>query len=302
MARSFLDLDDIRHSLEALDSSKSPRTRSLGNEDTVNIGDLVICSERARLREAFYDYLRSNGFALLPEEEDYLRFFRNKGGLYGRPCVLLDRTATGSFLVCFLATFMDAPDNKLGGHASTELYVPQSAIRFDLPWFRSRAIFGLPVERSPRSMKPIWPWLHVQLEYGDHERIINMVRDKVAYFKANHETIRKAEARLLYRWRTFQRRTPVQQKTWGDGKKIVLRPPGLEAFLPKPPPRIPTRSFPKPYFANHNIRWLLRARSIKQEAFHIWRYPPPSMFRLPSPFYSKLLRASTTFVRRRILG
>ncbi|KAJ7043676.1 hypothetical protein C8F04DRAFT_726792 [Mycena alexandri] len=322
MARPLLDLDDIRHSLEALESSKSTLTRSRGRENTVNIGDMVICTERARIREVFYGYLQSNGFALLPEEEDYLRFFETKERRFDRPCILLDRTATGSFLVCFLSTFADMPDDELwGGTASLSFpfgSLQEGAIRLDIPW-RSRLLFGLPVERSPRSMKPIYPQLHVQLDYGELERTTKLVREKVAvrntqeicpklivskYFEANHETIRKADAALLYDWRSLKRFAPLGPpvRRWPAIKRVVHRPAPLELFLPHYTLlHMPTRRFPKPYFVNHNIRWLLRTRSTKQEAFHIWTYPPPSIFRLPAPFYSKLLRASTTFVRRRIL-
>ncbi|KAK7025254.1 hypothetical protein R3P38DRAFT_2953543 [Favolaschia claudopus] len=286
-----------------------------GGAGNVGIGDLVICREGGRMRYIFYNFLRSNGYTLSKQEKSLYKNVKRalkSEPPFARPCVIVERHSHNSYKVCFLATLEDevgsiftdlsiplGPDPE-----SLTIYPPQFAVH--APTSERNLIIPLPVVRSARSLVPVrrTNFLRARLDYGELERGRKLIREKLEMFATRHEEFRARELAIA--------RDPRHHSNH----------PKVESDVP---PYLPQNvKLSKPHFGfvgdkwlfgfhfkrspiwrnRSNVRWILDhgQRDIEEMSMFLSNTEPvaPPAFRLPPPVYSSLLRASTTFIRRRI--
>ncbi|KAJ7221544.1 hypothetical protein GGX14DRAFT_430093 [Mycena pura] len=301
-------LDAAALSNSALLNQRSPKH--------MNIGDFGICFENPKLRPIVYEFLVSRGYALTKKEKTYLESLTASSKAHARPCVVVGRHGPGSYVVCFLASANSRDTAELSPMIH-QLSIPfgdnqKEGLRAEPP-FVSRLLFALPVVRSAiiATVRQGQPPIRQQLAYGELERARLLIRAKIAEFKANHETLRRQELALT-RDKSHPGDRPLLQKVDIHQPRIAQKPGhgklSRQRFRNKTGEFwevVHDPMFIPPHSAHNNISWILKhANDYFADAS---RYlssvvdPPPPPFRLPRPFYSSVLRASTSFIRRRII-
>ncbi|KAJ7700862.1 hypothetical protein B0H17DRAFT_1195703 [Mycena rosella] len=291
----------------------------------VEPGELATTPLRRPLRNVFYESIQLHGYQLRDEELREIQRLDNIAAdltdrgrpAMARPCLVLERHGPGLYLVCFLAT-MQYRDTTLSP-ALSEMSIPfgnnqVGGLRM-CPEFHSRLMLATPVIRSdlvPWGSEMISPRtgkrLKLQLDYGELERARKLVREKLAHFKANSETIRAAE--LV----TSADPTHDSNKRIGDlnintVKTEIAKIPSpviIDGIFRQKDFYRPLRVFNyiEPHRERHSLRWFMKPE--RTEIVDASRYlsslvdPPSPPFRMPPPFFSRSLRASAAFVRRRI--
>ncbi|KAJ7778726.1 hypothetical protein DFH07DRAFT_538801 [Mycena maculata] len=283
-------------------------------------GDHALCCGGTSLVHYLYhEYLVSKGHVLTAEElyrlKDLKRYLHHNRDAQ-RPCIVLDRHGD-SYTVCFLTSFnsVDISEDESG---VASVLIPcgdaqEGGLR-SYPDFQSRWLVPLPVVRERSILRPIMRYgpgwgkaMRQRLSYGELERMRSWVRAKEADFATNHETIRRAE---VANWLDSSHRTRHVVRRLRKVKIMqnLHREEALDYFhlfrksTYHETPRDPPWSVPSPVC--NNTAWIVR--HTEQEIANASRYlsnvvRPPPPFRLPRPFYAPSLRASTAFVRRRIL-
>ncbi|KAJ6518816.1 hypothetical protein C8R45DRAFT_5903 [Mycena sanguinolenta] len=281
----------------------------------VNIGDIAICREGSRLRYVFYEYLLSNGYVLTKEERrifDILKLEVETEPVYARPCVVLERHPHGLFKVCYKATLDDDSNasvfSSLSIPADDVLHYPlKNSPSRDLA--EQRVILPFPVMRS--NLVPVRRslWLREHLNYGELERVKTLIQEKIEIFASGHKEFRRKELALRF--------DPAHPGNRAKEKEEPRLRPSKRAFRmvnshlkrynhPKyfTPIFKKSRFIPSRVVHRNNIQWVLQHAKEDIVAASSYlssvEHPSPSLFHLPRPFYSTLLRASSAFVRRRI--
>ncbi|KAJ7447072.1 hypothetical protein B0H11DRAFT_1878894 [Mycena galericulata] len=296
--------DAIHAALNVDDFSKSPQAQYGQRE--VHPGDLAFCFHKTRLRYVFYEFLLSQGFILDATEKrilDEMEWWMAEQKERVRPCIVLDRHGPDSYVVCFLTSVNSASvdsDPRL-----SMLSIPcgnnqKGGLRTDPP-LASRMMFPLPVVRS--LLLPTRYIRRTQLSYGELERARALVRAKVEVIMTNQEKLRR-ETLAVYldkkhraNWAIRnQAKVPIVQP-----KIKWRRPPNVAKTYTDTPWNC---SFINPHPQRQNIEWIVKhgGEYIVEASRYLSNVvsPPPPPFRVPRPFYSRLLRASTAFIRRRI--
>jgi hypothetical protein len=174
--------------------AKSQRVADRSRED-LGPGDIAICVGETRLRYVFYEFLRSRGHVLWGMEKRLIAATIHDS--QPRPCVILERSVTGSFIVCLLAT--------VGLNELTEatpsirfLSIPfgndqRDGLRLSPP-LPSRFLFAAPIERSELDLIPLrwvgdsgYVAIRPQLDYGELERARQLVRAKTEVHRMENQ-------------------------------------------------------------------------------------------------------------------
>ncbi|KAJ7123087.1 hypothetical protein C8R44DRAFT_160722 [Mycena epipterygia] len=232
---------------------------------------------------------------------------------HSRPCVVLAHHGPGSYVVCFLTTVQgqDLSDKAKLSPLVNHLSIPveqahKHGLRAEPSLMPPSLLIALPVVRSNLRVSIRLGTrqrleIRQRLAYGELERARTLVRAKVAEFKNNHEIIRKKELATIW-----DRSHASNQGLTGSAPTSTTRPKIPREETPKfHPEPLQKFTFLTPPAMGHNVSWIVKhARTDIASASRYLSslpHPPASPFRLPSPFYSPLLRASLAFVRRRII-
>ncbi|KAJ7184207.1 hypothetical protein C8R46DRAFT_453704 [Mycena filopes] len=180
-------------------------------------GTLAYTKEQPSITGAFYEFLRTRGHALWPEESEFLASFPPPARTrLGRPCIILERLPDGYATVCFIGkikgtrfsplgrlfavpmakrsvsrtdplnAFPDSPSFKSIRLTEPTGYYAKNG-RYDRYDFHGRfCLFAIPVVRrvwlfpgGPRHLVP-----------GDLERVVQVVDEKVQMCLHNHAVLR----------------------------------------------------------------------------------------------------------------